>query len=153
MTLFVSATQAQNRTDSGKLLPDPLSFIKKNYKWNSEKFLVITFRQSRSKCHYDNYKVIRNSTAIRRGFKNLTDNTKDFDTKIITVSSDKKKVEKYVDNETSFYDLYDFLGFRFFSKNKSCYGLIVINQSGQFISQVGEYSIKNINSFLAQLDK
>ena len=142
----------QSRINKGVLLTEELNFIKKTYGWNSNDFLVISFRQSRSKCHYDNYKSLRNSTLKRRGFDNMREKTNAFDTKIISVSSDKDRVEKYIDNEFTFFDLYDFLGFRFFSKNKSCFCLIVINNSGDFKTKVGEYSIDDINSFLTELE-
>lgn len=148
---FSGETHSQSRINKGKLLPESLVFVQKTYNWNSEKFLVISFRQSRSKCHYDNYKSLRNSAIIRKGFINMRDKTNEFDTKIISVSSDKDKVEKYIDNETIFFDLYDFLGFRFFSKSKSCFCLIVINRDGEFKSKVGEYSADDINLFLTEL--
>lgn len=153
LLFFISSyCQTNPRIKKGQLLAEELSFIKTTYKWNTQDFLVISFRQSSSKCHYDNYKSLRNSSIKRRGFKNMREKTITFDTKIISVSADKNKIENYIDNEEVFFDLYDFMGFRFFSKDKSCFCLIVINNKGEFRTKVGEYSIDNIIAFLTELN-
>ena len=49
------------------------------------------------------------------------------------------------------HDSNDYLYKTFFKKNELCYGLIVINENGEFITFTGEYTHKTINIFIEDL--
>lgn len=58
---FSSFNIFENNTETGQLTEIELQFLKENYKWNSEYFLIVNFKQPRSSCQYDNYKNIKKS--------------------------------------------------------------------------------------------
>lgn len=132
----------------GKLNDSEIAFIKESYHWDSEEFLIVSYRQPRVKCHYNNYKNLK---SLVNAFDRLHSNIKEKNTKIISVSYDSESITDFIDSESVFADLNGFFQNTFFLNDKSCYALVVINRSGKYISKVGEYTHKQINSFIEDL--
>lgn len=58
---FSSFSEFENTIETGQLTENDVQFLKENYNWNSEEFLIVNFSQSRSSCSYDNYKSLKKS--------------------------------------------------------------------------------------------
>ena len=148
--VFLSFSLVSFKSDDGKIHKGQIdekaiNFLKENYDWNKEDFLVISFRQPKYKCHYDNYK---NLTKTNRAVTKFSESIEEISVRNILISSDAKKVKSYVDSKNNYIDFKDFILTTFFKKDKSCYGLVVINKEGRYMSLAGEFLTKDIDSFI-----
>ncbi|SHH35253.1 hypothetical protein [Winogradskyella jejuensis] len=142
---FLNFESYGGKINKGQIDEKAISFLKENYGWNKEDFLVISFRQPKNKCHYDNYK---NLSKTNRAIAKFSESIEEKSTRNILVSSDAEKVKAYVDLESSYIDFEDFILKTFFEKANSCYGLVVINNEGRYMSIAGEFVTKDVNSFI-----
>ena len=131
-----------------KLSKEQLEFFKENYDWSSEKFFIINYRQPKLSCHYDNYKnMYKSRSEWKKYYSKITlENTLN-----IFVYSDKKRAEKIIDSKKHFSDKNYFLYLNFFSKEKTCYAVLIANSKGEYQQKNGEYSQKDIIKMIDQL--
>ncbi len=149
MIYFVAITlNAQDTHHSGKITEEQLIFFKENYKWNTQKILIINFLQPKYNCHYDAYKNIKKSKSW------WTNLYKEIDLKNIAnrfVFSDYSVAKKVIDSETFFLDKEEFILKHFFLNEPYCHGILVINQSGNYEQKSSEYLKEDITEFITRL--
>ncbi|WP_055445199.1 hypothetical protein [Lacinutrix himadriensis] len=131
-----------------KINTEQLNFIKKNYNWNNEKLLIINYSQPISSCHFDNNKITSDSKKWWRDFYSKI-NTEDCLN--IKVLSNGELVKRKLDNIKYFDDKNDFLLNNFFSRKKSCFGVLVLNEQGDYIQYNGHYSERQVAKFIENL--
>jgi hypothetical protein len=134
-----------------KISDEQLTFIKKAYNWNDEKILIIDYVQpiEISPCELD-YKSIPNSGKKWR---------KDFYSKIniegclnIQVFGSGEIIkESKLDNITYFDDKNDFFYKNYFSRKKSCFGILVINNDGYYIQHNGHTSARQVAKYIEKI--
>ena len=86
----------KGQIDDGKI-----DFLRKNYQWNKEDFIVISFRQPKSKCHYDNYKSLGKTN---KSILKFSESVEEKSIRNIFVSSDEQRVKSYLDFKTIYPD-------------------------------------------------
>ena len=145
---FLSFDKFEKEDANKKLTKTELEFIKENYNWNSEEFLIINFTMPKNSCHYNNYANLKKSSKWWTSFysKMKLDNVHN-----IFVYSNSYKAKKIIDSKTHFEDTDSFILANFFSKDKSCYGIVIINKNGAFQKKAGEYVQKDITRFINRL--
>jgi len=145
---FLSFKELENEGYIEKITETELKFVKENYKWNSEEFIIINFRQPKSSCHYDNYKNLKKSSEwwIKYYLEMELINVRN-----IFVYSDKEKAKKIIDRKNHFDDMNSLFLNKFFSKDKTCYGILIINKNGDFQKKAGEYTHENIMELINNL--
>lgn len=111
---------------------------------------LINYKQPEADCFYNHYASNKDcdiSFFEDNIYNNIALNEKTlkfyFQHKILPV-------KKSNDCETKF-DADEYLYKRFFEKSNLCYGLILINSKGEFISYMGEYIYGDVQKFLNQL--
>ena len=124
---------------SGTLDEEQMNFIKDNYEWK-DKIAIINFTQPRSYCHFDNSKSSIQSRGWWINFYSKIDTENCLN---IFVGS----------SENSLIDKNDFLLNNFFKRKKTCFGVMVINDSGQYLQFNGHYSEKQVSQFIEKLKK
>ena len=127
-----------------------LKFIKDNYKWNTEKLLIINFRHKRENCFYDNTTNLEGGRNWWSKFYSKINLNKVLN---IYVYSDSVSAKKIIDTKTKFEDYVDFLLATFFNTKKECYGILVINSNGEYEIHEGEYTVKQVKGFIKTLKK
>ena len=127
-----------------------LKFIKYNYKWNSEKLLIINFMHRKENCFYDNNNNLDSGINWWTKFYSKINLNKVLN---IYVYSDSVSTKKIIDTKTKFEDYDDFLLTTFFNTKKECYGILVINSIGEYEIHEGEYSEKQVKGFIKTLKK
>ena len=145
--MIMSFHQIENKKS---LTETQLNYIKEKYKWNSENILIINFVQSSKNCFYDNNKNLDESY---KWFEKFYSKINLENVLNIYVYSDKKSAKKVINNETKFEDYEDFLLNNFFKIKKECYGLLVINSSGEYEILEGEYTEIQVENYIKNLKK
>lgn len=135
---------------AAKLNPEQLLFIKSNYNWNNKKVLIIKYRQPISYCHFDNNKI---TIGVEKWRKNVYSHKYADNCLIIEVLANGERVKKKLDNVNFFDDKNDFLLNSFFNRRKSCFGVLVVNNTGDYIQYNGHYSEKQVAKFVEILKK
>lgn len=69
----------------------------------------------------------------------------------IFIYSDNEKAKKIIDSKNHFDDKNSMFLNKFFSKDKTCYGILVINRKGYFQKKAGEYTQENITKLISSL--
>ena len=131
------------------LSSEQLNFIKEKYNWNNQEFLIINFRLPKESCHYDNYRNLKNS---KKWWTEFYSDVELSDSRNIFIYSDSVKAKKVIDGKFGFPDYDDFFSNSIFLNDKACYGLIVINQKGDFYKKAGEYQLNEVLSFKQSLN-
>jgi hypothetical protein len=133
-----------------KINYEQLNFIKKSYNWNNEKILIITYVQpiAISTCNID-YKTIPESGKKWREDFYSKINTEDCLN--IEIFADGEKIKSKLDNLIYFDDKDNFLYDNFFSRKKSCFGIMVLNNNGFYIQYNGHYTETQIAKFIENL--
>lgn len=135
---------------ANKISNEQLTFIKKTYNWNTENILIINYVQpiEISPCKID-YKSIPESGKEWR---------KDFYSKIntegclnIQVFASGELLKSKLDNIIYFDDKNDFLYESYFSRKKSCFGILVVNNNGYYIQYNGHTSERQVAQFIELL--
>lgn len=125
---------------NGVLTSSEIQIIKKRFNWDTEKTLVVNFRQPLDYCHYNQYINVKLSTWFEDYFSEM----KLSDSRIVYVYSEAKLARKRIDNKDYFADENNFLFNKFFNKRKSCYAILIIRSNGEYQQKNGEYSPKDI---------
>ena len=134
-------------TYSGRLTKTQLEFIKDNYPWKDGNFIIINYRQPRKSCHYNNYYKITSTTWFDDFYSKL----KMQNISNVFIYADSNRAKKVIDSKKYFGDKKKFLFKNFFSKDKSCYGLMIINEKGDYQQKNGEYLQSDIITFVNKL--
>ena len=132
-----------DKMDSEKLL-----FIKNNYNWNNEKILIINYKQPISSCHFDNNKITSEGKTWWKNFYSKVDTENCLN---IQVLANGERVKKKLDKIYYFDDENEFLLTNFFDRKKSCFGVLVINDQGDYIQYNGHYSERQVDKFIKNL--
>ncbi|WP_324027444.1 hypothetical protein QSV08_05900 [Maribacter sp. BPC-D8] len=146
---FLSFNEDCINLNNEKLTEAQLSFIMESYDWKSERLLIVNFRQPRTSCHYNNYQNLKKSAKWWTEFYSKMEIA---NIRNIFVYSDNLKANKVIDSENHFDDINNFFLNKVFTKDKTCYGLIVINKKGEFRKKAGEFMQKDIEEFITQLE-
>lgn len=135
---------------AGQLDGEKLAFIKDNYNWPEESVLVINYKQPNSRCHFNYKKKVKDSTDWWRASfsKTALKNSSE-----IYVISESHYVTRFLDNETYFGDKGDFLFENFFERKHSCYGVMVVNETGDYLQYNGNYNKKQVAKYVEALDR
>lgn len=134
-----------NKIDAKKL-----NFIKNNYNWNDEKILIVNYSQPINSCHFDNNKI---TTESKKWWQDFYSKINTEDCRNIKVLVNGERVKNKLDNINHFDDKNDFLLTNFFSRKKSCFGVLVLNNEGYYIQYNGHYSEKQVAKFIENLKK
>ncbi|WP_228853486.1 hypothetical protein [Aegicerativicinus sediminis] len=131
-----------------KVSTEQLQFIQSTYGWDNEEILIIHYNQPISSCHFDNNKITSQGKKFRKDFYATIDTENCL---YIQVLSNGERVKNKLDNITYFDDADDFLLDNFFKRKKSCFGVLVINQTGSYFQFNGHYSEKQVATFIEEL--
>ncbi|MBT8245328.1 MAG: hypothetical protein HKP48_09885 [Winogradskyella sp.] len=142
---FICHSQQGGIIGKGQIDINKIEFFRKNYQWNKEYFFVVSFRQPKSRCYYDNF---RNLGKTESAILKFGESVEEKSIRNIFVSSDEKRVKSYLDFKTTYSDVENLVLNTFFEKVESCFGLVVINRKGQYMSLAGEYVTKDIDNFI-----
>jgi hypothetical protein len=144
---FLSFNKPESQTDE-KLSETQLQFIMENYHWNSEDLIIVNFRQPQSSCHYDNYQNLKQSSEWWTEYysKMELNNVRN-----IFVYSDSNRATEIIDSKNHFSDINNFFLENFFARDRSCFGILVINRDGDFQKKIGEYTQEDIIELVKNL--
>ena len=145
---FSSFSEFENTIETGQLTENDVQFLKENYNWNSEDFLIVNFKQPRSSCQYDNYKNLKKSVKWGSTFYA---ELKLEHVRTIFIYADHKKAKKVIDSKSHFEDINSFIYTTFFSKDQTCVGIVVVNKKGVFQKHAGEYTQENVAELVKNL--
>ena len=65
--------------------------------------------------------------------------------------SDAEKAKAIIDNKVHFIDHDGFIYNDFFENEQSCFGLVVVDKSGNFEYKSGEYTATDVTNFIVKL--
>lgn len=149
---LVDDTVSLKGTTNGVLDATQLQFFKQNYNWKDQKNLIINFKESESDCRLAGYKW---GTEPKQFKKNKQD-WDDMYSRInlehvlnIFVYSETEKIKKYIDNETYYKDINEELLNNVIYNERGCYGIIVINENGKFISYNSHYDDRHVRTYIS----
>lgn len=155
--LLYNCSTTKNKKDkpifydyADKISTEQLTYIKNTYNWNDENILIIDYIQpiEISPCKLD-YKFIPESgKEFRKKFYSKI-NTEGCLT--IQVFASGELIKSKLDNITYFDDKDDFLYENYFSRKKSCFGILVINNDGYYIQYNGHNSERQVAKFIENL--
>ena len=132
---------------AGKVDSNQLSFIKTNYNWNTERVLIINYKQPLSSCHFDNHKISAESTWWKKFYSKIdTENCAN-----IHVLANGEEKNKNIDNKYIFDDKNGFLLLNFFKRKTSCFGIFVVNNEGYYIQFNGHYSERQVSKYIENI--
>ena len=141
-----SYTTTAQRYYSGVFPEEQLDFIKSNYAWNEEEFLIINYKYPISTCHYNQY---RNPDNAKAWWEDYYENLKLGDqVHNIFVYAEKDKMAYIIDKKKYFPDYADFLLDKLFSVKEACYGLLIVDKEGDYYQKIGEYSKDDVSFFI-----
>ena len=134
----------------GKVDVEVLTFLAKNYNWNTQEILIVNYSQPIKDCHFDNNQLTKQSIKFFDDFyaKINTENSL-----IVKVFSNGERIRRKLDNVKYFDDKEDFLYINFFSKKRSCFGVLVIHKNGNYYQYNGHYTEKQVAKFSYNLKK
>lgn len=156
-TQEIKKTSSNNRVEqpvdadfAGKVDGENLNLIKDYYHWEDEEILIINYKQPVSGCHFDNHKITPQSRKWWKDFysKINTDNALN-----IQVLSNGEKVKNKLDDTKFFDDKNDLLLNNFFGRKSSCFGVLVLNDRGEYLQFNGHYSERQVEAFIEHLKK
>jgi len=145
---LLSFKKLEKNGSKEKLTETELKSIKENYNWISKEFLIINFRMPKSSCHYNNYSDLKKSSTW---WTSYYAKMKLVNVHNVFVYSDNKKAKKIIDSKAHFEDVNSFILNNFFSKSEACYGIVVVNENGEFKKKAGEYTQENILELINSL--
>ena len=147
-TLFVNSQTSIPRFV--KLTKNEINFLEVTYNWKSDKVLILNISMPKARCHYDNYKDLSSSKKWWTKFYEKV-NLKNAENRFIY--SDYENAKSIIDNKTYFLDIDNYILKEFFSNDKVCFGVVVIDKSGNFKYKAGEYSEFEVDNFVDELLK
>lgn len=144
-TLFVSA---QTNPKFVKLTQHDIQFLEQTYNWKGEKLLILNFKMPRKSCPHNQYKNLKNAKKWWDKFYENVDLTNAANR---FVYSDAEKAKAIIDNKVHFIDHDGFIYNDFFENEQSCFGLVVVDKSGNFEYKSGEYTATDVTNFIVKL--
>ena len=145
---FLSFDKLENEESNEKLTETELKFVKENYNWNSKEILIVNFRMPKSSCHFNNYANLKKSSDWWIKYYSKMELVNVYK---IFVLSDSQKAKTIIDSKKHFADMNSFFLNKFFKKDKACFGIVVINQNGEFQKKAGEYTQEHITELINNL--
>ncbi|MCB0445677.1 MAG: hypothetical protein R2812_08425 [Gelidibacter sp.] len=145
---LLSFSSPKNEIPNGKLTDAQLEYVKKIYNWNSEELLIVNFKQPERRCHYNNYQHFKESEKWWDAYYSKIELT---NVRNIFVYSDSKKAKEIIDSKKHFADMDSFFLNNFFSKEKTCDGIVIINKNGDYQKKAGEYTLIDIAQLINKL--
>lgn len=126
---------------------EELIFIKGHYNWNGTGLLIINYRQPRSYCHFDNNLKPSSKKWWKDYYKKV--NTEGCFNIHVTAEGEHSEIK--LDNVIYFDDTNDFLLEHFFNRKHSCFAVMVINPSGDYVQYNGHYHEEEVNRYIELL--
>ncbi|RKS42759.1 hypothetical protein BC962_3046 [Gillisia mitskevichiae] len=145
--LTLSNASKPNQFDN-KLDSDELQFIRENYGWNESDLIIINFKEPNSNCWYDNYKSPKKAN---KWWDEFYSDIKLINIRNVFIYSDSKRVKSVIDFDKHFPDYSNFFLNKFFNKENTCFGLLIIHKNGSYISKNGEYTKSDILTMISKL--
>lgn len=145
---LLSFNKSEKNTDNEKLTEAQLNFIKENYNWKSEEILIVNFKQPRRRCFYNNYQNLEKSSKWWDDYYSKMELS---NVRNIFVFSNKFNARKIIDSKNNFPDIKKLFLKEFFSNDKTCMAVLVINTKGEFRKKSGEYLQKDVEELIHQL--
>ena len=133
---------------AGQLDQGKIAFLKDNYPRPEGSALVINYKQPNSSCHFNFRKKERDSTAWWRKSYSRTPLK---NSAAIYVISESHYVPGLLDNLSYFADKNDFLLKNFFDRLHSCYGVLVLNETGSYLQYNGTLSQGQVSKYVEAL--
>jgi len=143
--LIICFVNAQNY--EGKLNKEQVEVLEGLFGWEKEELIIINYRQPKGYCHYDQYMSIGSTKWFDDFYSEL--NLKDVHN--IFVYYESKRSKGVIDGKKHFFDLNKYFFDNFFKKDKSCYGLLIVNKHGNYQQKNGEYSKKEVKNYINKL--
>ncbi|WP_033957807.1 hypothetical protein [Psychroserpens jangbogonensis] len=140
--------KVENNSHNEKLSEAQLKLVKENYAWSSEEFIIVNFRQPINSCHYDNYSNLKNSLKWWTDFysKIKLNNVRN-----VFVYAEEKRAKKIIDSKSHYSDINSFFLNNFFVNDKTCYGILVIDNDGNYIKKAGEYNQEDVIELIKKI--
>jgi len=133
---------------TGTLSKERVEFLKNNYDWVSGNILIINFLQLRSDCHFDNHK---HSNEGKRFWKEFYSKINTDNCSIISVCAGGHKNNQSIYKRNYDVDKNGFLLNNYFKRKKSCFGVMVINEKGDYLQYNGHYYKKQVSKYIENL--
>ena len=146
-SILMSFTQFGNKDILTEL---QMKFIKEKYNWKSEEILIINFLQPKENCFYNNNE---NPKSSIKWWKKFYSNINLNNVSNIYVYSDKISAKNIIDSKTRFEDYNNFLLNNIFNIKKECFGVLVVNNLGEYEVVEGEYSQKQVETLIKKLKR
>lgn len=137
-------------SSNGVLDSVQIQFLKQNYNWKSEKNLIINFKESESNCKRAGYIIGTSGSKKEQKTQTAFYSKINLDNCLnIFIYSEIKGIERFIDNKTYFKDIDNELLNSFFRNETVCYGKVILNQNGKFVSFSGpHFSLKHLKAYL-----
>ncbi len=139
----VSTENAKGNTtnNSRKVSLQEIEIIRSYFNFNKEDLLVIAAIQPRNRCHYNQYENLKSSTDW---IFNLVNNARVSNAKRVLIILEKQTRDNLIDGKRIFNDPNNFILNTLFSSSDGCYGVVVLNKSGEYLIKNGEFVEKDI---------
>jgi len=150
----IDISESRKEIYKGKLTEEQLNKFRAFIEVTSESILsdnnnfVINYKQPESSCFYNHYRKKECETVD--WFKKNIYNTINFSSETLNLFYQAKKLKE--DKCVVKFDLSNFIYNNFMKENQLCYGLLVVNSSGEYRLLIGEYSSNDVNKFLEELN-
>ena len=140
---------------TGKLPKSKIDFLKKHYDWQKDTKLIINFKTYRRTCHYDQYPIKFRKKENGQFFDNFYKKIGLQDVSLIYILLEKRLSKRIIGRRSDYYfDKDDFLSNTFkLQERQHCYAITVIDENGNLIGRIGEYSEDDLLEFIEYLDK
>lgn len=128
---------------------DQLEAIKENYNWNKKQFLIVNFKNLQTKCSYDIYEDVVKAYNLyeKKAFEKIDlSNSRN-----IFIYADKALAKPILDNKTHFEDIGLYFMKHYFNQDKTCVGVLVMNQKGEYLVKAEEYNTFTITEMMDKL--
>lgn len=140
----------QQISDEVQTLPkDQLQAIKENYNWKKKQFLIVNFKNLQTKCSYDIYEDVVKAYNLyeKKAFEKIDlSNCRN-----IFIYADKALAKPILDNKTHFEDIGLYFMKHYFNQDKTCVGVLVMNQKGEYLVKAEEYNTFTITEMMEKL--
>lgn len=140
LLLFSINTVFTQNIKRGKTSLNQLEALKNDYNWSSQKYLIIAYRNTKSKC----YNYSKDEIKTNEWVLNLMAKTKIENSHKILITFDNRS---YANNKEVFIDKNKFI-FKQFLNTNTCFSLIVIKDSGAYVLKQGEFTDADIHKFV-----
>ena len=138
-------------SQENKIPKEKLETLKRFYNWNDEKLLIVNFYLPKNSCHYNQYNDLKSGKKWIENniYKNIELNN----IKNIFIYSESQEAKSIIDNISCFFDYENYFLNTFFNVKNHCYGIVVINENGNFIHKLGEFSKYDVKRLINKVNK